>query len=55
MPPDQTLEELFEQAGSKSFAEAPIILAKDNPALPQIDEDRVAAAGIRKLTGKHLT
>ena len=55
MPQDRTLEDLFEQAGSKPFEEAPIILAADNSALPRIDEERVAAAGIRKLTGKHLT
>ena len=30
-------------------------MATHIPALPQIDEERVAAAGIRKITGRHLT
>jgi len=55
MPQDRTLDELFEEAGSKPFGEAPNILATDNPAIPRIDEERVVAAGIRKLAGKHLT
>ncbi|MEX0818398.1 MAG: hypothetical protein WD070_02360 [Pirellulaceae bacterium] len=55
MPSDRLLDDLFEQAGSQPFEEAPIILATDNAALPQIDEERVAAAGIRKIAGKHLT
>ncbi|MDA1049884.1 MAG: hypothetical protein O3C40_05325 [Planctomycetota bacterium] len=54
-PQDRSLDDLFEQAGSKPFGAAPIILSADNPTLPRIDEERVAAAGIRKLTGKHLT
>ncbi|MEO8497970.1 MAG: hypothetical protein ABI614_23125, partial [Planctomycetota bacterium] len=54
-PQDRTLDDLFEQAGNKPFEEAPIILAADNTVLPRIDEERVAAAGIRKLAGKHLT
>jgi hypothetical protein len=55
MPQDRTLDQLFEQAGSKPFEEAPLILAADNSAFPRIDEERVAAAGIRKVIGKHLT
>ncbi len=52
---ERTLDDLFAQAGGQPFEEAPMILAVDNSTLPQIDEERVAAAGIRKLTGKHLT
>lgn len=55
MQQERTLDALFEQAGSKPFEEAPMILATDNSALPKIDEERVAAAGIRKIAGKHLT
>ena len=55
MPPDRTLEDLFEQAGREPFEEAPVILATDDVTVPQIDEQRVAATGIRKVTGKHLT
>lgn len=55
MPEDRTLDQLFEQARNKPFGSAPIILSADEPELPRIDEERVAAAGIRKLTGKHLT
>ncbi|MBC8353451.1 MAG: hypothetical protein H8E66_15740 [Planctomycetes bacterium] len=55
MPQEPTLEALFEEAGTKPFEEAPMILAANDSALPKIDEERVAAVGIRTLTGKHLT
>ncbi|HRX78820.1 MAG TPA: hypothetical protein P5307_07135 [Pirellulaceae bacterium] len=51
---ERTLDELFEQAGQQTFEEAPMILAANNSTMPVIDEERVAASGIRKLVGKHL-
>ncbi|MBI2478473.1 MAG: hypothetical protein HYV60_07495 [Planctomycetia bacterium] len=54
MQQERTLDSLFEQAGNQPFEEAPMILAADNSTLPQIDEERVAASGIRKIVGKHL-
>ncbi len=53
--PSRTLGSLSEQSGTGRFEDAPTILAADNSAMPVIDEERVAAAGIRKLTGEHLT
>lgn len=55
LPRDRTLDDLFEHAGNQPFEEAPVILATDGAALPQIDEERVAAAGVRKIAGKFLT
>ncbi|MCA9123396.1 MAG: hypothetical protein H6822_10885 [Planctomycetaceae bacterium] len=52
---ERTLGDLFEQASSKPFEEAPMILAADNSTTPKIDEERVAASGIRKIEGEHLT
>ena len=42
-PPRKTLEDLAEKAAREQFR------------LPEIDEGKLAAAGIRKIAGKHLT
>lgn len=53
--PSRTLGTLTDNSGTSRFEDAPTILAADNSELPTIDDERVVAAGIRKLTGKHLT
>lgn len=52
---DRTLNQLFEEAGSKPFEASPEASPTVSVPLPRIDDERVAAMGIRKISGKHLT
>jgi len=52
---EKSFVDFAQEAEKSDFESAPLIMPTDETPLPVIDEQRVAAAGIRKMSGKHLT
>lgn len=54
-PEERNFAEFAAEADEKEFKASPMDLPDVLPGLPAIDEDRVAASGIRKIPGERLT
>lgn len=52
---DRSFQDLAAEAEANNFQAAPTVLPDAAPALPTIDDERVAANGIRKISGERLT
>lgn len=54
-PAPRQLADLVDPSAVETFGSGPVVAPHLDVKLPEINAERVAAAGIRKLTGKHLT